>query len=59
VPNEAGSPEAALRLWMREILILGKLPRTDLARSRRNEKESIEARIGAFWSFHSQCVPTL
>ncbi len=33
-----------LRLRMRKTLMPGKLPRTDLARSRRGEKDSIEAR---------------
>ena len=33
-----------LRLRMHKTLMPGKLPRTDLARSRRGEKDSIEAR---------------
>ena len=43
---EAASPDeqAELRVWMRKIVMPNKARRTDLAKSRRNEKESVEAR---------------
>jgi hypothetical protein len=42
----AASPDeqAELRLWMRRIILPGKIPRTDLARAKRSEKKSIAAR---------------
>jgi hypothetical protein len=42
----AASPdeEAELRLWMRKIILAGRLARRDLARAKRSEKGSIVAR---------------
>jgi hypothetical protein len=36
--------QVALRVWMRGIILPGKVSRKDLARCRRNEKESVAAR---------------
>jgi hypothetical protein len=36
--------QAALRAWMRNIILPGKVRRKDMSRIRRSEKESIEAR---------------
>jgi hypothetical protein len=36
--------QAALRVWMRGVILPGKVSRKDLTRSRRNEKESVAAR---------------
>jgi hypothetical protein len=43
---KAASPDeqAELRVWMRKIVMPNKARRTDLAKSRMNEKESVEAR---------------
>jgi hypothetical protein len=35
--------QAALRVWMRQIILPGKTPRKDLDRARRNEKQAVEA----------------
>jgi hypothetical protein len=42
---EAASPDeqAALRAWMRDIILPRKEPRNDLPRSRRSEKDSVAA----------------
>jgi hypothetical protein len=43
---EAASPDekAALRVWMRNIILPQKEPRVDVAKARRFEKDSVEAR---------------
>jgi hypothetical protein len=60
---EAASPDekAALRLWMRKIVMPNKARRTDLAKSRSNEKESVEAPVTVDSLDYSSCalLPTL
>ena len=43
---DAASPDeqAELRVWMRKIILPGKVRRDDVARARRSEKENVEAR---------------
>ncbi|HEY5742470.1 MAG TPA: hypothetical protein VIS99_08005 [Terrimicrobiaceae bacterium] len=41
---EATREQAALRAWMRNIVLPGNLCRSDLDRVRRSEKESVDAR---------------
>ena len=50
----AASPEeqAALRVWMRDIVLPQKKRRKDLAKSRRCEKESSPHVTGVSLSFH-------
>ena len=50
----AASPEeqAALRVWMRNIIRPQEEPRVDVAKAKRFEKDSVEARIDVSLSFH-------
>jgi hypothetical protein len=55
----AASPDeqAELRLWMRKIILAGGLARTDLARAKRSEKESIVARDRRILEFPLSMTP--
>jgi hypothetical protein len=55
----AASPDeqAERRLWMRRIILPGKIPRTDLARVKRSEKESVAARDRRILEFPLSMTP--
>jgi hypothetical protein len=56
---ESASPEeqAALRVWMRKIILPGKIRRDDLARARRSEKDRITARDRRIMEFRLSMSP--
>jgi hypothetical protein len=56
---EAASPDkqAELRVWMRKIVMPNKARRTDLAKSRRTEKESVQARDRRIMEFPLSMSP--
>jgi hypothetical protein len=56
---EAASPDeqAELRVWMRHIVMPNKARRTDLAKSRSKEKESVEARDRRIMEFPVSMTP--
>ena len=49
--------QAALRAWMRGVILPGNLRRKDLARCRRAEKDSIEARDRCILKFPASMSP--
>ena len=49
--------QAEIRLWMRRIILPSELPRTDLARAKRSEKESIIARDRRILEFPFSMTP--
>jgi hypothetical protein len=58
-PYDAASPDeqAALGVWMRKIILPGKIRRDDLARARRSEKDRITARDRRIMEFPSSISP--